>query len=144
MAVFLDTGFLIGICHPKDKYADQCKNIFKRLSKGAYGLLYSSSLIVSEASTLLAVRTNNNEMIFGLFEKYLWGEEKILTILPYKQEFETETWALFKKVNTTDLKYEKPMSFVDISSVVLCQHHQINNIVSFDPHFDKFLNRIYK
>jgi len=25
---------------------------------------------------------------------------------------------------------------------VLCQHHQIDKIVSFDPHFDRFLEKI--
>jgi len=144
IAVFLDTGFFIGLCHPKDNYATQCETIFKKLSKGIYGLLYTSSLIISEASTLLAVRTNNNENILNLFGKYLWGERKIATILPYKQSLETKIWDLFKKVNTTDLRGEKPMSFVDISSVILCQGHQINNIVSFDSHFDRFLNRIYE
>lgn len=144
IGIFLDTGFFIGLCHPKDKYAVQSETILKKLSKGTYGLLYTSSLIISETSTLLAVRTNNNEKILSLLGKYLWGEEKIATILPYKQTLEKEVWELFKKVNTKDLKQEKPMSFVDISSVILCQHHQIKNIVSFDSHFDRFLNRIYK
>ncbi len=144
IGIFLDTGFYIGLCHPKDKYAAQCETIFKRLSNGIYGLIYTSSLIISEASTLLAVRTNNNERVLNLLGEYLWGEQKIATILPYQQSLETEIWNLFMKVNTTDLKYEKPMSFVDLSSVLLCQHHQIRNIVSFDPHFDKFLSRIYE
>ncbi|TFF98364.1 MAG: PIN domain-containing protein [Promethearchaeota archaeon] len=144
IGIFLDTGFYVGLCHPKDKFASQCKTIFKKLSKGIYGLLYTSFLIISEASTLLAVRTSNNERVLNLLSKYLWGDRKIATILPYQQSLEKEIWNLFKKVNTIDLKFEKPMSFVDISSVIFCQHHQIENIVSFDSHFDKFLNRIYE
>jgi len=35
------------------------------------------------------------------------------------------------------------MSFVDISSIVICQQNQLDYIISFDEHFDSFLTRIY-
>jgi len=40
------------------------------------------------------------------------------------------------------LKDSRPISFVDVSSIILCQHHQIDRIVSFDQHFDRFLEKI--
>jgi len=143
IGVFLDTSFYLGLCHPKDKYAKNCDKILKILSQGDHGLLYTSSFIISEATTLVAIRTNSHLKVLDFLGKSIWGKEKIATILPFDSELERQTWKLFKKINTTVLKNKKPMSFVDISSVILCKHHQIDNIVSFDSHFDRFLERIY-
>ena len=143
IGVFLDTGFYLGLCHSKDKYAKNCDKILKILSQGDHGLLYTSSFIISEATTLVAIRTNSHLKVLDFLGKYIRGKEKIATILPFDSELERQTWELFKKVNTIDLRNEKPMSFVDISSVILCKHHQIDKIVSFDSHFDQFLERIY-
>lgn len=143
IGVFLDTGFYLGLCHSKDKYAKNCDKILKILSQGDHGLLYTSSFIISEATTLVAIRTNSHLKVLDFLGKYIWGKEKIATILPFDSELERQTWELFKKVNTIDLKNKKPMSFVDISSVILCKHHQIDKIVSFNSHFDRFLERIY-
>ena len=142
MGVFLDTGFYLGLCHPKDQHADKSEKILKLLSEGEYGLLYSSNLIVTEVTTLAAVRSNNNINVLNHLENLIWGKQKIATILHFESYLESETWELFKKINAIDLKDSRPMSFVDIASIILCQHHQINNIVSFDPHFDRFLGKI--
>ena len=143
IAVFLDTGFYLGLCHPKDKHANESGEIFKKLAEGTYGLLYTSNLIINEAVTIIVMRTNSHPKALNLFEKYVWNNNRIASILYITSELENKTWDLFKKINTIDLKYKKPMSFVDISCIILCKQHQIENIVSFDPHFDRFLNRIY-
>jgi len=143
MGIFLDTGFYLGLCHPKDKYAKESERILKLLSKGDHGLLYSSNLIIIEATTLTAVRTHNNINVLEHLEHLLWGKERIASILHFESTLEHETWTLFKKINTTNLKISKTMSFVDISSIILCKNHHIDQIVSFDAHFDRFLDRIY-
>ena len=144
MGVFLDNGFYLGLCHPKDKYAELSEKILKQLATGNYGVLYTSYFIINEVTTLAAIRSKNNINVFNHLEKLLWGSEKIATILPFDLNFELETWQLFKKINTTDLKEKKPMSYTDISSIILCNHHQIEYIVSFDSHFDGFLQRIFQ
>lgn len=144
VGVFLDTGFYLGLCHPKDKYAELSEKILKELATGNYGVLYTSYFIINEVTTLAAIRSKNNINVFNHLEKLLWGSEKIATILPFDLNFERETWQLFKKINTTDLKEKKPMSYTDISSIVLCNHHQIEYIVSFDSHFDGFLQRMFQ
>ncbi|MHA1104215.1 MAG: type II toxin-antitoxin system VapC family toxin [Promethearchaeota archaeon] len=144
MGVFLDTGFYLGLCHPKDKYAAQSEDLLVELAIGNYGVLYTSYFIINEVSTLAAVRSKNDPKVFVHLEKLLWGREKIANILPFNLNFELETWELFKKVNTINLKDKKPMSFTDISSVILCKHHLIEYIVSFDSHFDGFLQRLYQ
>ena len=142
MGVFLDTGFYLGLCHPKDQYAQESEKILKLLSMGEHGLIYSSNLIISEVITLAAVRSNNNVNVLNHLGNLIWGKHKIATVLHFKSHLESETWELFKKINTIDLKDSRPISFVDVSSIVLCQHHQIDKIVSFDPHFDRFLEKI--
>ena len=144
MGVFLDTGFYLGLCHPKDKYADLSEKILKNLATGNYGVLYTSYFIINEVTTLAAIRSKNNIKVFNHLEKLLWESKKIANILPFDLNFEFETWELFKKVNTTNLKEKKPMSYTDISSIVLCNHHQIEYIVSFDSHFDGFLQRMFQ
>jgi len=144
MGVFLDTGFYLGLCHPTDKYSAQSEKILVELAIGNYGVLYTSYFIINEVSTLAAVRSKNDLKVFDHLEKLLWGREKIANILSFNSNFELETWELFKKVNTIDLKDKKPMSFTDISSIILCKHHQIEYIVSFDSHFDGFLRRLYQ
>jgi len=144
MGAFLDTGFYLGLCHPKDKYAEQSEKILKELATGNFGVLYTSHFIINEVATLVSIRSNNNRKVFNHLEKLLWGEEKIASILPFELNNEHETWEVFKKVNTIDLKDKKPMSFTDISSIILCAHHQIEYIVSFDRHFDGFLQRIFQ
>jgi len=143
LGVFLDSGFYLGLCHPKDKYAEQSERILKELATGNYGVLYTSYFIVNEVTTLAAIRSKNNIKVFNHLEKLLWGSEKIASILPFDLNNEHETWELFKKINITDLKDKKPMSFTDISSIILCNHHQIEHIVSFDSHFDRFLQRVF-
>ena len=144
MGVFLDTGFYLGLCHPKDKFAAQSEKLLVELAKGNYGILYTSYFIINEASTLSAVRSKNDLTVFDHLGKLLWGSEKIANIIPFNLNLELETWELFKKVNGIDLKDKKPMSFTDITSVILCKHHQIEYIVSFDSHFDRFLQRLYQ
>ena len=142
MGVFLDTGFYLGLCHPKDQHAQESEKILKSLSMGEYGLLYTSNLIISEVTTLAAVRSNNNVNVLNHLGNLIWGKQKIATVLHFESYLESETWELFKKINTIDLKDSRPMSFVDVTSIVLCQQHQIDKIVSFDPHFDRFLEKI--
>ena len=142
MGVFLDTGFYLGLGHPKDQHAEESEKILKLLIRGEHGLLYSSNLIISEVTTLAAVRSNNNINVLNHLGNLIWGKHKIATILHFESYLESETWELFKKINTIDLKDSRPISFVDLSSIILCQHHQIDRIVSFDPHFDRFLEKI--
>ena len=142
MGGFLDTGFYLGLCHPKDQHAQESEKMLKLLSMGEQGLLYSSNLIISEVTTLAAVRSSNNVNVLNHLGNLIWGKQKLATILHFESYLESEAWELFKKINTIDLKDSRLMSFVDVSSIVLCQHHQIDKIVSFDPHFDRFLEKI--
>lgn len=76
MGVFLDTGFYLGLCHPKDHHAQESEKMLKLLSMGEHGLLYSSNLIISEVTTLAAVRSNNNVNVLNHLGNLKLGKTK--------------------------------------------------------------------
>ena len=142
MAIFLDSGFYLGLVHPKDENATRAGQILKELSQGIHGLLYTSNLIIAETTTLTAARTLANPLVLQGLEKLIWGENKLAEVLYVTPEVETKAWQLFLKINSKIQTKRELMSFVDVSSVILAQHHQIGLIASFDGHFDQFLTRI--
>ena len=142
MAIFLDTGFYLGLVHPKDKNAQRAGEILNELSQGVHGLLYTSNLIIAEATTLTAARTLANPMVLKGLERMIWGVDRLAENLQVTPEIETKAWTLFQKVNVNIKTKRDIMSFVDITSVILAQVHQVDLIASFDSHFDTFLTRI--
>ncbi|MHA1719589.1 MAG: type II toxin-antitoxin system VapC family toxin [Promethearchaeota archaeon] len=142
MGIFLDAGFFLGFCHPKDKYHEQCLSIFRKISTGQFGLVYTSSAIIIEAATLLVIRTNHNMELIDEFYSLLYGLNKFVQILPWTAEIEEKSWKKFKTVNKNVKSKKEIMSFVDISNIVFCEEFRIEYISSFDPHFDGFLARI--
>ena len=143
MGVFLDTNFYLSLVHPKDSNAKRGGELLSELSTGIHGLLYTSNLVIAEAATLIAARTKGNMVILQDLEDLFWGESKLAEILTVTMDIGRETWKLFKKVNANLHSKGKLMSFVDISHVILAKRHQIEKIVSFDDHFDRFLTRLY-
>jgi len=105
-------------------------------------LLYSSNLIVAEAAILVAVRSKGNALIMQDFEDLVWGKAKIAKILMVTSDIERDTWNFFKKVNTGFKVKKDFIGLVDISCIELMKKHQIEAIVSFDGHFDRFVTRI--
>ena len=142
MAILLDTGFYLGLVHPKDENAQRSGELLSELSQGVHGLLYTSNLIITETTTLTAARTLANLVVLQALEKMIWGEDKLAEVLFVTPEIETEAWILFQKVNAKIKTKRKLMSFTDVTTVILAQRHQIDLVVSFDDHFDRFMTRI--
>ena len=143
MGIFLDSGFFLGFCHPKDKYHEQSLSIFRRMSTGQFGLIYTSSAIIIEATTLLLVRTKINMEIIDEFYSLLYGLNKFVQILPWTTEIEENSWKKFKSINKNAKSKKEIMSFVDISNIIFCKEFQIEFLCSYDHHIDGFLTRIY-
>ena len=142
MGIFLDTGFFLGIYHPKDSHHKASCNILKGLGTGQYGLIYSSLYIVSEVTTLLLIRTNFNQNILDDFYSDLYGATKFVSILPWSSDLEQKIWDLFRKVNESIQTKKELLSFADVSNIIYCREYQIDKIASYDSHFDGFLMRI--
>jgi len=143
MGIFLDTAFLMGLSHPDDKFHATSSRILHDMSSGKYGLIYTSPLVISETATLILIRSKNNLSLLKNFYSYLYGAESFIRILPWTPQIEQLTWSLFLDVNqkAKDRKYW--LNFVDTSNIAYCRHNQIQNIASYDKHFDTFLIRIY-
>ncbi len=144
MGVFLDTGFFMGLYHPKDSHHKESVNIFKNLGTGKYGLIYTSPYIISEVATLILIRTNNNHNLLNDFYSDLYGVTKYVSILPWTMDIEQKIWISFKKINSSAQSKKEIMSFTDVSNIIYCQEYQIDKIISSDTHFDGFLTRIFE
>ena len=143
MGVFLDTNFFLGLVHPKDPHSDRSDEILLDLKSGKYGLLYTSNLIIAEATSLAFIRTKGNKEVLSDLYELLWGENRIASRIELDSTLEIVTWNLLNKVNT-GLKGKKGfLSFVDVSIIVLAQNKNIDFLVSFDEHFDGFIKRIF-
>ena len=143
MAIFLDSGFFTGLCHPGDEFSAASKRILLEMSEGKFRLIYTSPLVVSETATLLLVRTNNNQTLLKKFYYYLFGPKKFVRMLPWSPQIEELTWDLFLDINSKVKARKNWLSFVDVSNIAYCRHNQIQHIASYDKHFDSFLIRIY-
>ena len=143
MAIFLDTGFFLGLCLPKDSFHENSKRLLQEMSKGTYGLIYTSPYIIAETSTLLLIRTHNHLGLLKKFETLVFGDKRFFQILSWTPTLDAEVFKLFLKLNRKAKSKKEYFSYIDVTSIYLCQYHQIENILSYDSHFDIILNRIF-
>lgn len=143
LAIFLDSNFYLALIHPKDPHSDRSNEILLDLKTGKHGLLYTSTLVVSEVTTLAFIRAKGNKEVLSDLYELLWGKNKIASRIELSPGLEIQTWNMFNKVNDS-LKGKKGfLSFVDVSILVLAKNKKIDYLVSFDEHFDGFINRIF-
>ena len=143
MGIFLDTGFFLGLCHPKDPFHENSKRLLREMSQGKYGLIYTSPYIIAEASTLLLIRTHNHPKRLQKFEAIVFGPKRFFQILSLTPNFDFEIFKIFRELNRKATSKREYFSFVDASTVFLCRHYQIENVLSYDSHFDKVLSRVF-
>ena len=141
MAIFLDTGFYIGLIDPNDKHYVRSLELLKIIQTGKYGQIYTSTLVMAESATLIGIRTKKHPKAMKTIQNYFIGLDKIAIILRFNEEHEKDTWITFHKINKT-IK-NKIVSFVDCTNIVLCKHYTIENILAYDGHFDGWLTRIF-
>ncbi|HME52741.1 MAG TPA: PIN domain-containing protein [Candidatus Lokiarchaeia archaeon] len=143
MGIFLDTGFFLSISHPDDVNNVRGVEILDDLYTGKYGLLYTSELIIGEAISLAWIRTKGNINLVHDLETLILGDDQLAKILYMDEKSVQMTCTEFNKFNRTVKTKHEFLSFTDVSSIVLCRTYGIEQIISFDPHFDAFLTRIY-
>ncbi len=141
MAIFLDTGFYIGLVHPKDDNYEKSQQLLRTLKTGVYGQLFTSNFIMAESATLVASRTGNNIRAMHNIRELFLGSGQIAIILRLNADIEKDAWDLFQKINTE--KSSEVVSFVDCTNITLCRHYSLENILSFDSHFDGWITRIF-
>ncbi len=141
MAIFLDTGFFIGLVNPKDTHYKRSAELLNLLKTGKYGQIFTSTYILAETLTLVGVRTRNNSIAFKEVDDFFKGDKKIARILRPDDQIENDTLKLFLKVNKQSKT--KTVSFVDCSNIIFCRKRAIDNILAYDRHFNAWLSRLF-
>ena len=142
MTAFLDTGFFLSIVHPQDPNSTRGNELLDEIGTKKFGILFTSDAIIAEVMSLAWIRTNGHDVILRDLVSLLWGEQKLSKILFINQAILEETRQNFIKYNKDTRTKDEFLSFVDTSSVVLCEKYKLNAIISFDSHFDRFMKRI--
>jgi len=62
LAIFLDTGYYYALLSPFDEHHKRANELFKEISSGKYGQIYTSTMIISETGMLVLVRTHGNDL----------------------------------------------------------------------------------
>ena len=140
---FLDTGFYLSIGHPDDQNSARGDALLEEIETKKFGILFTSNAIIEELMSLAWIRTKGNETIIHDIESLIWGDQRLAKIIYIDEHILNETRRSFLKLNKDARSKEDFLSFVDISSVIICQKYKLDQILSFDAHFDRFLTRIY-
>jgi predicted nucleic acid-binding protein len=129
--LFIDTGAFVAYHNKDDKNHEKATEIFKDIAKDKfYTKLITSDYIIDEAVTTCRVRTKRHDLSVLLGETIL-NSESISTIKINEYIF-SAAWELYKKYKDVDL------SFTDCTIVIIMNLYDINQIFSFDEHFDVF------
>ena len=142
MAIFLDTGFYLGLIHKNDENFDVAQEWLKKIQLGVYGQIYTSNYVIAETATLVAVRTRGSILALEKTRNLLKGDLQIATILYVSEDEETSCWDLFSKLATANELFTKDgiISYVECTNITLCTTHSIEYIASFDGHYKGWLN----
>jgi predicted nucleic acid-binding protein len=138
MTVLLDTGFYTALLDPTDKYYARAPEILAEIRSGILGRAYTTSFVMAESATLIAIRTRKNDIAIEGMRKLFAGEDCIAQILRPSESTETKAWNLFIKISQE--KKDRTMSFVDCTNVIFAQQHHISAIVAFDGHYDAWIH----
>lgn len=141
MGIFLDTGFYLGLIDPTDQNFNRSLELLKELQTGKFGQIFTSSFVMAESATLVASRTKKNSRAMREIKNLFTGNEQIAIILRANEEIEKDSWEIFQKLNT-QIK-NQVISYVDCTNISFCRKYLLDNIVSFDPHYDGWLTRIF-
>ena len=142
MAIFLDTGFYLGLIHKKDVNYTRAHEWLIQIRTGIYGQLYTSNYVLAEGATLVASRTNGNPKAISKFLDLLNGSLRIATLFHVSEEEEGAALNLFQKMASSNelITEEGIVSFVDCTIIIACKQRDIEYIASFDGHFKGWLS----
>ena len=140
MSVFIDTGIFVAFHNTRDTNHEGAKELVERALSGEFGLLYSSDYVFDESVTVALVRTGRPPVAVDVGRMILGELERIppfLLMLKVDENTFKGSWKLFLK------HAERGLSFTDCTSIALMKSRGIENIMSFDDHFDGIVPRIY-
>ena len=128
MAIFLDTGILVGMHNNSDSLHAAAKNIFRRIAAGEFGNAYTSDYVIDEGTAVTYARTKSRNQSKSL----------LTTCLKSSGVFEILSVGStgFKETAQEYLK-QPELSFTDCSNLILMRQNGIRNIATFDSGFKR-------
>ena len=135
LTVFIDTGIFVAARNKSDVNHERAVNLLKNALKGKYGVMYTSDYVFDEAVTVALIRTGRPEIAIDI-GNFILSSTKIQMLYVDKTVF-VDAWRIFSKF------MNKRLSFTDATSIALIKRYNINDIMSFDKHFDGIIPRIH-
>ncbi|MBI4597748.1 MAG: PIN domain-containing protein [Candidatus Omnitrophica bacterium] len=132
--IYLDTGAFIARYVQRDQYHRQALKVWERLAKGGQRCA-TSNFVLNEAFTLLARRAGYH---FAAQRARAILSSQILTIWRPGEEEEHAAIDVLEKYA------DQQVSFTDCVSFVLMREHSVEEVFSFDSHFERAGFRLYQ
>jgi predicted nucleic acid-binding protein len=140
MPIFLDTGFYFALLSKKDPHHPHARSLVKRLASWEFGRPVTSDYVLDEAMTLISMRVKGEKgNLLQKMKSLFLGEEPLGQLVCIKPTWLPEIAELHIKLATPG----PSPSFTDCSTILTCKKHGIEKILSFDRHFEHFLNVIH-
>jgi len=140
MPIFLDTGFYFALLANKDSHHTQATKLLKRVASWEFGRPVTSDFVFDEAMTLISTQVKGEkENLLRKMKNLFLGEEPLGHLVCIEPVWLPEIADLHIKLTTPG----PSPSFTDCSSIIACQKQGIEKILSFDWHFEGFLNLIH-
>ena len=132
--IFVDTGAFLARYVVRDQYHQEALRLWERIERGGKRCV-TSNFVLDETFTLLARRAG---YAFAAERARKIFSSEALTILRPVEEDEREALGFFEKYA------DQEISFTDCVSFVLIQKKKIEEVFSFDGHFEQAGFRLLK
>jgi predicted nucleic acid-binding protein len=119
--IFVDTSFIIGLINTKDQWHNKAMKIAQKIEKEKKVV---SNVIIIEVLNGL-----------GKFDEGRLGE-KIYRVIKDNFVIYEENRQIYDAALKTHLKYKGKIGYADCIIIEVMKDLEINNIISFDSHFD--------
>ena len=137
--IFLDTGFYFAILFAKDENHNRAQELLLEITEKKYGAIFTSDFVLDESMTLVNSRTKGmRKVLLGKMTSLFIGPQPIANLIMIQK-------SMLNNIIKIQLKYTEPsrvISFTDASNIFLCQKFRIENIISFDDHYNGILSNI--
>lgn len=131
MAVFIDTGAFMAYRNTLDTHHEKADDLFREALKGEFGNVVTTDFIYDEALTLAMVRTGNKDIVSDISDVILSPRIEMIFI---DKSILTVANELFFKY------FQRGISFTDSTTMAVMKKLGIENIISFDEHFQGMFN----
>ena len=135
MGIILDSGFLFSLVSRQDDRHAAAKETFTVVDWNQRAPVVVPSTVIVETITLAMYRTKGHPVVLAHLEELFWGQNMFFRIKPVLVENYKEIVEMMRKLTEPGRFF----SFTDASIVFTARKNSINEIVTFDSHFEGLL-----